>query len=90
MDHLDIFMVIIYASTRWSHACLLSTRNQTFARLLAQLIRIRAYFPNYPVKKIRLDNAAEFSSQVFNEYCISIRIDIEHLLAHVHTQNGLA
>jgi hypothetical protein len=83
-------MVLIDASTRWSHVCLLSTRNQAFARLLAQLIRIRAHFPDYPVKKIRLDNAAEFSSQVFNEYCMSIGIDIEHPVAHVHTQNGLA
>ncbi|KAK2376223.1 putative mitochondrial protein [Trifolium repens] len=84
------FMVLIDASTRWSHVCLLSTRNQAFARLLAQLIRIRAHFPDYPVKKIRLDNAAEFSSQAFNEYCMSIGIDIEHPVAHVHTQNGLA
>ena len=29
------FMVLIYASTRWSHVCLLSTRNVTFAKLLA-------------------------------------------------------
>jgi hypothetical protein len=58
----EYFMVLIDASTRWSHVCLLSTRNQAFARLLTQLIRIRAYFPDYPVKKICLDNAAEFSS----------------------------
>ena len=29
------FMVLIDASTRWSHACLLSTRNVAFTRLLA-------------------------------------------------------
>lgn len=58
--------------------------------MLAQLIRIRAHFLDYPVKKIRLDNDAEFSSQAFNEYCMSIGIDIEHPVAHVHTQNGLA
>ncbi|KAD6794515.1 hypothetical protein E3N88_05411 [Mikania micrantha] len=29
-----------------------------FARLLAQLIRLRTHFPDYPIKKIRLDNAA--------------------------------
>ena len=32
------FMVLIYASTRWSHVCLLSTRNIAFTRLLAQII----------------------------------------------------
>lgn len=84
------FMVLIDASTKWSHVCLLSTRNHTFARLLAQLIRIRAHFPDYPVKKICLDNVVEFSSQAFNEYCMSIGIYIEHPVAHVHTQSGFA
>ncbi|KAK6117601.1 hypothetical protein DH2020_048648 [Rehmannia glutinosa] len=44
------FMVLIDASCRWSHVCLLSTRNVAFARLLAQIIKLRAHFPNYPIK----------------------------------------
>ena len=36
------FMVLIKASTRWSHICLVSSRNVSFARLLAQIIRLRA------------------------------------------------
>jgi transposase InsO family protein len=84
------FMVLIDASTRWSHVCLLSTRNVAFARLLAQIIRLRAQFPDYPIKKIRLDNASEFTSKAFDDYCMSIGIDVEHLVAHTHTQNGLA
>ena len=64
------FMVLIDASTRWSHVYILSPRNQEFARLLAQLIRLRAHFPDYLVKKIRLDNAGEFTSQAFNDYCM--------------------
>ena len=51
------FMVLIDASTRWSHVCLLSTRNVAFARLLAQIIKLRAHFSNYPIKTIILDNA---------------------------------
>ena len=89
-ESFSYFIILIDASTTWSHVCLLSTRNQAFVRLLAQLIRIRAHFTDYPVKKIHLDNASEFSSQGFNEYCISIGIDIKHLVGHVHTQNGLA
>jgi len=49
--HVDHFMVLIDASTRWSHICLLSTRNQGFVKLLVQL---RAHFPDYPIKKIVL------------------------------------
>ncbi|KAJ9546897.1 hypothetical protein OSB04_019440 [Centaurea solstitialis] len=83
------FMVLIDASTKWSHVCLLSSRNLVFARLLAQLIRLRAHFLDYPIKAIRLDNAGEFTSQIFNDYCMSIGIKVEHPVAHIHTQNGL-
>jgi len=83
-------MVLIDASTRWSHICLLSTRNQASAKLLAQLIKLRAHFPYYPIKKIRLDNAGEFTSHAFNEYCMPIGIEVEHPVAHVYTQNELA
>ena len=83
-------MVLIDASTRWSHAYLSSSQNVVFARLLAQIIRLRAQFLDYTIKKIRLDNAGEFTSQSFNDYCMSIGITVEHSVAHVHTQNGLA
>ena len=84
------FMVLIDASTRWSHVCLLSTRNIAFARLLAQIIRLRAQFPDYSIKKIRMDNAGEFTSQAFDNYCMSIGIAVEHPVSHTHTQNELA
>ena len=84
------FMVLIDVSTRWSHVCLLSTRNVAFARFLAQMIKLRAQFPDYPIKTITLDNASDFTSQTLNDYCMSIGINIEHPIAHVHTQNGLA
>ena len=42
------------------------------------------------MKTIRLDNASEFTSQTFTDYCMSVGINIEHPVAHVHTQNGLA
>ena len=84
------FMVLIDASIRWSHVCFLSIRNVVFARLLEQMTKLRAQFPDYPIKTIRLDNAGEFTSQTLNDYCMSIGINFEHPIAHVHTQNGLA
>jgi len=69
---------------------LLSTCNVAFARFFAQIIRLRVHFPDYTIKKVRLDNAGEFMSQAFNDYCMSIGIAVEHLVAYVHTQNGLA
>ena len=82
---IQIFMVLIDASSRWSHVCLLSTRNVAFARMLVEIIKLRAQFPDYIIKRVRLDNAGEFISQAFNEYCMSTGIVIEHHVAHVHT-----
>ena len=84
------FMVLIDASTRWSHVSLLSSRNNAFAKLLAQIIQLKNHFPDYTIKSIRLDNAGEFTSQTFNDYCMSIGIKVEHPVPHVHTQKGLA
>ena len=78
-------MVLIDASTRWSHVCLLSTRNVAFSRLIAQIIRLRAQFPDHPIKTIRFDNAGEFSSHAFLDYCMSIGIDVQYSIAYVHT-----
>ena len=83
-------MMLVDASTRWSHVCLLSTPNAAFAKLLAQIIKLRAHHPDYPIKSIRLDNAGEFTSQTFDDYCMSVGINVEHHVPHVHTQNSLA
>ena len=83
------FIVLIYSFMRWSHVCLLATHNIAFSRLLAQIIKLRVQFSDYPIKSIRLDNAGEFTSQTFTDYCMSVEINIEHPIAHTYTQNGL-
>jgi hypothetical protein len=45
------FMVLINASTRWSHVCLLSTRDHAFAKFMMQVIMLKANFPEYWTKK---------------------------------------
>jgi hypothetical protein len=82
-------MVLIDASTKWSHVCLLSTCNIGFARLLAQIIRLRAQFSDYPIQSILIDNAGEFTFQAFYDFCMSIGINVKHPITHTHTQNGL-
>ena len=78
-------MILIYASTRWSHVYLFSTRNVSFARLLAQVMKLRAHFLDYPIKTIRLDNASEFAFITITDYCKSVGINVEHSVAHTHT-----
>jgi hypothetical protein len=65
------FMVLIDASTRWSHVCLLSTQNHVFSKFMTQVIRLKANYPEYRLQSVRLDNATEFSSRAFNDYCIA-------------------
>ena len=84
------YMVLIDASTRSSHVCLLSTRNMTFGRLLAQIISLRAQFPDYVINTSCLDNGGKFTSQALSNYCLSTGIITEHPVAQVHTQNDLA
>ncbi|KAM1174963.1 hypothetical protein ACFX19_028018 [Malus domestica] len=55
-----------------------------------KIIKLRAHFPNHPIKSIRLDNAGEFTSQTYDDYCLALGIDIEHPVPYVYTQNGLA
>ena len=43
------FMVLIDASTRWSHVCFLSTRNHAFAKIISQVIRLRAQNPEHQI-----------------------------------------
>ncbi|GJW54550.1 putative RNA-directed DNA polymerase [Tanacetum coccineum] len=80
------FIVLIDASNRWSHVSLYVA----LAKFLAQIIKLRAHFPDYTIERVRLDNAGEFTSHTFNDYCMSVGIVVEHSVAHVHTQNGLA
>ena len=37
-----------------------------------------------------MDNAGEFRSKAFDDYCLAMGIKVEHSVPHVHTQNGLA
>ena len=67
-------MVLIDASTRWSHMCLLSTRNHAFAKIIAQVIKLKAQHPEHQIQSIRMDNAAKFSSRAFNDYCMALGI----------------
>ena len=81
------FMVLIDASTHWSHIALLSTRNAVFSKLLAQIIKLRAHHPDHPIRSIRLDNAGECILKTLDDYCMSLGIEVEHPVPHVYTQN---
>jgi hypothetical protein len=69
-------MILIDASTRWSHVCFFSTRNHAFAKLIAQVIKLKVQYHKHQIQSIRIDNAAEFSSRAFNDYCKALGIQV--------------
>jgi hypothetical protein len=57
---------------------------------MTQVIRLKVNYPKHRLQSVRLDNAAEFSSRAFNDYCIDQGIEVQHSVSYVHTQNDLA
>jgi len=41
-----------------------------YAKLLAQIIRLWAHYPNHPIHYVRLDIAREFTLKFFDDYCV--------------------
>jgi hypothetical protein len=67
----QVFHVLIDASTQRSHVCLLSIRNHAFAKIIAQVIKLKAKNFEHRIHSIQLDNVVEFSLQAFNDYCMA-------------------
>jgi hypothetical protein len=57
---------------------------------MMQVIRLKANYPKYKIKSIRMGNAAEFLSRAINDYCMAQGIEVQHSVPYVHTQNALA
>ena len=70
--------------------CLLSTPNHDFAKIIAQIIKLKAQYPDHRIQSILMNNATKFTSCAFNDYCMSLVIQVQHSVLYVHTQNGLA
>ena len=81
------FMVLVDASTCWSHVALWLSLDVAYAKLLAQIIRLPAHYPYHPINSIRLDIAIRVYIEVF--LWLLHGIDIRHLVLYVYTQNGL-
>ena len=84
------FFVLVDASGRHAEVSLLTTRNMVFPKTLAMLIRYRNHFPDNHVCFLRMDNALEFKSQAFEDYCIASGIELTYSAPYEHSQNGLA
>lgn len=84
------FLVLINVSNKQSHILLLSIRNMVFANLISMLIHFRTHFLDYLIKTLHIDNAKEFTSKSFEDYCIATGIKLTYCIPYEHVQNGLA
>jgi hypothetical protein len=58
-------------------------------KFMTQVIRLKVNYPEYWIKSICMDDAVEFLSQAFNDYCMAQGVEVQHSIPYVHTQNGL-
>jgi len=84
------FMVIVDSSYRLLMVELLPTRNLAIPKLANFINKMKTQHPDNPIKSIRLDNAAEFTSSLFEEFCSSLGIQLEFTVPYQHAQNGIA
>ena len=84
------YFVLVDASGSHLEMSLFMTRNMVFPRILSMLLRYRNYFPNFPIKHLRLDNVKEFRSHAFRDFYIASGIDLTYSVAYEHLQNELA
>ena len=84
------FFVLVDASGRHAEVSLLTTRNMVFPKTLAMLLRFRNHFPDNHICFLRMDNALEFKSQAFEDFCVASGIELTYSVPYEHTQNGLA
>ena len=84
------FFVLVDASGKHIEVSLLSTQNLAFPRLLAIIIKIRAHNPGVRIKTLRMDNADEFRSKTFEDFCTVTGIHVTYSVPYEHSQNELA
>ena len=60
-----------------------------FPKTLATMLRYRNHFPEFPIKYLRMDNAQEFRSHAFEDFCIVSWISLTYSVTYEHSQNGL-
>jgi hypothetical protein len=78
------FMVVKDSSARFSNVQLLTSRNEVMPKLLTSIIQLKAQFPNHAIKNVRVDNAGEYVSRSFQEYCASTGIVLETSVPYAH------
>lgn len=84
------FLVLVDASGSHAEVLLLITHNMVFLKILAMLIKFKAHFSDKSIKTLRVDNAKEFTSHTFEDYCTATGIALTYTVLYEYSQNDSA
>lgn len=84
------FLVLVDALRRNAEVSLLTTRNMAFPKTLAMILKFKNNFSENHISFLKMDNALEFKSRAFEDFCIASRIKLTYFGPYDHAQNGLA
>lgn len=84
----NYFMITKDSSARYSNVQLLTSRNDVMPKLLTSIIQLKAQFPNHPIHTVRVDNAGEYVSKSFREFCSASGITLEPSVAYAHNTSA--
>lgn len=84
----NYFMVVKDSSARYSKVQLLTSRNEVMPKLLTSIIKLKAQFPDHPIKTVRVDNASEYVSKSFQQFCASSGINLETSVPYAHNTSA--
>lgn len=54
------------------------------------ILKFRNHYPDHKIKSLRVDNAKEFASKTFEDFCSASAITLTYSVPYKHSQNGLA
>lgn len=79
------YMVVIDASTKWTNIM-----EPCYSQNFGLASQIESSNSQNSIWILQINNANEFTSKLSNDFCISLGIDVEYPVPHVHFQNNLA
>ena len=78
------YFILVDASESHFEVSLLPTHNMIFSKLLAILLCYRNHFPEHSIKYLHIDNAQEFRSHAFEDYCTPTGITLTYSVPYKH------
>jgi hypothetical protein len=84
----NYYMAVKDTTSRFSKVHLLASRNEVMPKLLTSIIHFKTQFPDHMIRNVRVDNASEYVSRSFQEFCLSSGINLETSVPYAQNTNA--